>query len=131
MPVPPAGLDGLPPRRREARDDRAGELVVLGRLDDVRAEVVRGGAAERGALEAGVVGDPLEQVAPERERVRRLERAVRGGQRLLARALEAERQRLSGRSSAVITTLPEGALSYCVSARAVSNWVSPSLAVPA
>ena len=35
-----AGRDRLAPRRREARDDRAGERLVLGRLDHVRAQVV-------------------------------------------------------------------------------------------
>src|SRR5262249_45098793 len=35
-----AGRDRLPPRRREARDDRAGERLVLRRLDRVGAQVV-------------------------------------------------------------------------------------------
>ena len=37
-----AGRDGLAPRRGEAGDDRAGERLVLGRLDDIGAQVVLG-----------------------------------------------------------------------------------------
>src|SRR5262249_30493932 len=99
-----AGRDGLAPRRREARDDRAWERLVLGRLEDVCAEVVL--VAERidrlvvEALELVrrlvqrlVVFLPAFVVVLERLVEARAERAFRRADRLLLRRAEAERER--------------------------------------
>ena len=99
-----AGRDRLAPWRREARDDRAGEGLVLGRLDHVRAQVVLVGERVDGLpveplellrrlVQRVVVVLPALLVLLERLVELRAERALGRAHGLALRRAEAERER--------------------------------------
>ncbi len=100
------GRGRLPPRRGEARDDRAGEGLVLGRLEHVRARVVlaeqrqpagqRDSRRPRRQAQRRVVAEPTQLVAEAGEHERRAERACCGLHGRALRRPEPERDREGG-----------------------------------
>ena len=89
-----AGGDGLAPRRRETRDDRAREGLVLRRLDHVRADVIGLGRliVRRRHERAVVIGPPAEVAALQLVEPRP-ERSLGRADGLSLRGAEAERKR--------------------------------------